>query len=298
MKIGIIGGGSIGLLFAYYLHRDHSVCLYVRSKKQAEQLQEKGLFLSCGNEEKQVSLDVKLASEWAGEEDATFIAVKQYHLADLIEQLRTFNKPDKVLLFLQNGMGHIKMLGKLSGEIYVGTVEHGALKTSANRVIHTGIGLTRLAPFHHALTELQDFSHKIHSVDFPFLIEEDYEKMLMKKLVVNAVINPLTAILQVENGELIQNPHFFQIVKRMFIEIENSLLLQNSEDYFDNVIAVCEKTAPNQSSMLRDLLENRPTEIDAILGFILEKAAEREINTPIIESLYQAVKGKEYRVGE
>ena len=50
--------------------------------------------------------------------------------------------------------------------------------------------------------------------------------------------------------------------------------------------------------MLCDLEEGRPTEVDAILGYILEKAAEREINTPIIETFYQAVKGKECQVEE
>lgn len=86
MKIGIIGGGSLGLLFAYYLHIHHSVCLYVRSKEQAEQLQEKGLFLERDGEVKQIWLEVKSVSEWRGEADLTIIAVKQYHLPDLMEQ--------------------------------------------------------------------------------------------------------------------------------------------------------------------------------------------------------------------
>ncbi|WP_394232622.1 2-dehydropantoate 2-reductase [Niallia oryzisoli] len=298
MKIGIIGGGSLGLLFAYYLHIHHSVCLYVRSKEQAEQLQEKGLFLERDGEVKQIWLEVKSVSEWRGEEDLTIIAVKQYHLPDLMEQLNEYSSSDKILLFLQNGMGHIKMLNKLNGEIFVGTVEHGALKKNSNRVIHTGIGLTKLAPFRHSIVQPQNLLLHLHDEGFPFLLEEDYEKMLLKKLVVNAVINPLTAILQVENGELIHNPHFFQMVKMMFAEIETSLCLQDGADYFQNVMAVCEKTAHNQSSMLRDIVENRPTEIDAILGFVLEKAAERKINTPIINSFYQAVKGKEFRMEE
>ncbi|KAA9025975.1 2-dehydropantoate 2-reductase [Niallia endozanthoxylica] len=298
MKIGIIGGGSIGLLFAYYLHIDHSVCLYVRSKEQAEELQKNGLFLERDGVKKHINLDVKFVSEWCGEEDATFIAVKQYHLPDLIGQLSLFSHPGRGLLFLQNGMGHLKMIEKLHGDIYVGTVEHGALKINSNNVLHTGIGVTKLAPFRRSMAKMQNLLNHIQKEEFPFLIEADYEKMLLKKLVVNAVINPLTAILQVKNGELIQNPHYFQMVKQIFAEIENSLCFQNKEGYFQNVIAVCEKTAHNQSSMLRDLMENRPTEIDAILGFILEKAAERKINTPIIQSFYQAVKGKEYRAGE
>ncbi|WP_071395439.1 2-dehydropantoate 2-reductase [Bacillus tuaregi] len=298
MKIAIIGGGSIGLLFSYYLHMHHPVCLYVRSQEQAERIRKNGLSFMHSGEEKQIKLDVKLISEWQGEEDVTFIAVKQYHLPDLMDQLTAFSQADKTLIFLQNGMGHIKLLEPLHGKILLGTVEHGALKINSHTVIHTGVGLTKLAAYHHSSPMRQEVKKMLNDDNFLFLFEEDYGKMLTKKLVVNAVINPLTAILGVNNGELIQNPDFFAIVKRLFAEIETSLSLVNSEEYFQNVIAVCEKTAQNQSSMLRDLMENRPTEIDAILGYILEKAAERDINTPIIEAFYLAVKGKENRVGE
>ena len=61
---------------------------------------------------------------------------------------------------------------------------------------------------------------------------------------------------------------------------------------------VCEQTAQNKSSMLRDLEEKSPTEIEAIFGYIVEKAIEKEIHTPIIELFYWAVKGKEFRVEE
>ncbi|WP_256240310.1 2-dehydropantoate 2-reductase [Bacillus sp. V3B] len=298
MKIGIIGGGSIGLLYAYYLSEQQSVCLYVRSKEQMELLQSEGLFLERDGEKSQRFLDVKLYSEWRGDEDISLIAVKQYHLVELIELLYAYSRSNKAILFLQNGMGHLKWFDRIEGEVYIGTVEHGAMRTNFNHVIHTGDGLTKIALYQNSHSQFQKFAQSIDHERFPFIIEEDYEVMLLKKLIVNAVINPLTAILQVENGELIQNPYYYQLVKMIFIEIEQGLQLQNKAQYFENVILVCKKTAHNYSSMLCDLEEGRPTEVDAILGYILEKAAEREINTPIIETFYRAVKGKECKVEE
>jgi len=296
MKIGIIGGGSIGLLFAFYLSEQHPVCLYVRSKEQMELLRSEGLFLKQNNVEQQRFIEVKLYSEWLGCEDVTFIAVKQYHLNDIIEFLHFNSRPNKVILFLQNGMGHIKWLDKMKGEVYLGTVEHGAIRTKANYVLHTGMGLTKIAPYSKSRSRLLETIPLAVDKRFPFVIEEDYEKMLLKKLVVNAVINPLTAVLGIENGDLINNVHFYRLVKMIFKEIVQSLHIQDRDSYFENVIAVCKKTAHNQSSMLCDLEANRLTEVDAILGYILEQATEREINTPIIESFYQAVKGKECKL--
>ena len=62
--------------------------------------------------------------------------------------------------------------------------------------------------------------------------------------------------------------------------------------YFENIVTVCKKTAHNQSSMLCDLEGKRPTEVDAILGYILEKSVEREINTPIIATFLSSSERK------
>ena len=231
MKIGIIGGGSIGLLYAYYLSEQQSVCLYVRSKEQMEQLQSEGLCLERDGEKYQKFLDVQLYSEWRGDEDITLIAVKQYHLLDLMELLYTYSRSNRALLFLQNGMGHVKWFDRIEGEVYVGTVEHGAMRTNLHSVVHTGKGLTTIALYQHSGSKFQKFAQSISDERFPFIIEEEYEKMLLKKLVVNAVINPLTAILQVENGELIHNSYYYQLVKMIFIEIEQSLQLKNKSQY-------------------------------------------------------------------
>ena len=43
MRIGIIGGGAIGLLFANYLSEKHDVTIYTRTQEQAELLNRDGL---------------------------------------------------------------------------------------------------------------------------------------------------------------------------------------------------------------------------------------------------------------
>ena len=298
MKIGIIGGGAIGLLFSYYLSEHHSICLYVHSSKQRDLLQKEGLIFEKDGQRKRKFLQVKLSAQWRGHEEVTLIALKQYHLPDIIEWLSAYSSNGHALLFLQNGMGHLKWLDKIEGDIYLGCVEHGALKKDNHHVVHTGAGTTKMALFRGSTQKLFGFTEDVQNDSFPFVLEENHETMLIKKLVVNAIINPITSILQVKNGEIIDNPYYFKLVKSMFTEVQACLNLQEPKAYFSNLIEVCKQTAQNDSSMLRDLNENGPTEIDAILGYLLEKAVEKEIHTPIIELFYQAVKGKECRVEE
>ncbi len=105
MKIGIIGGGSIGLLFACYISRKHPVCLYVRTNEQKELLQKKGLILVREENEQTNWIEVKLYSEWRGLEDVTVISVKQYQLYNLLGILKKYGSAGQTILFLQNGMG-------------------------------------------------------------------------------------------------------------------------------------------------------------------------------------------------
>lgn len=296
MRVAIIGGGSIGLLFAYYLNQKHHVTLYVRNQRQMELLRTNGLFLHKKGQTFRTDVETRDITEWGNHgEDVSIICVKQYHLPALLDGARL--PGEHSLLFVQNGMGHLKMLEKLKNrDIFVATIEHGALRLAENEVNHTGEGITRIAPFRGNNQRLIEKLISPLERTFPFVKEEDYYRMLVKKLVVNAVINPLTAILRVPNGQLLDNPRYFELVKMVFAEVNTILELDDEEAYFNNLLQVCRTTANNRSSMLKDLEERRPTEVDAILGYLLEKAEEKNLPAPHAAMLYNMIKGSELQI--
>ncbi|OIK14045.1 2-dehydropantoate 2-reductase [Bacillus sp. MUM 116] len=298
MKIGIIGAGSLGLLFASYLSRVFNVTLYTRSEEQAHSIEKNGIILKKDNNETQAFVDAFPVTKWDGTEDLTFIAVKGYQLAEIIDRINSLSLTPKKLLFLQNGMAHIKQLESLKGpQVYIGSVEHGAYRENAYTVSHNGEGVTNVAVFrgdHFVLKELT----ALVPCEFPMVIKDDFYEMLVNKLIANAVINPLTAILGVKNGELIKNEFYFQTVVRLFDEISILLNLDKPEPHFKKIVEICNKTADNRSSMLKDIEANRKTEVEAILGFLLEKARSGSMNAPLVESLYFLIKGKELKIGD
>src|SRR5690625_421443 len=141
MRIGIIGGGSIGLLLGSYLCRQHEVTLYVRRDEQKKVLNDEGLFLS--DRATPFSLRALLLDE-IKEADCFIICVKQHHIENILPILKKMNRQTP-LLFLQNGMGHLEHLQGIDNDLYVGIVEHGALRKSDNHVIHTGKGTIKIA---------------------------------------------------------------------------------------------------------------------------------------------------------
>lgn len=291
MKIGIIGGGSIGLLFAYYLNQVASVTIYTRTLEQADKINREGLCLKYQDHLHHTYVTGKVIGSWQGQEDITIVSVKQYQLDAVLSKIQQQPKSTGKLLFIQNGMGHIKHLKEITNrEVYVGSVEHGAYRNSENIVTHTGDGVTRLAVINGDQMFLESFQTKMPTL-FPFAVEPHYYRMLVKKLIVNAIINPMTAVLKVPNGELLTNPHYFNIMKGMFEELLSVLDLDDHDMYFQHVKTVCEKTAGNRSSMLKDLESQQPTEIDAILGYVLEEAEMKKVHVPIVQTFYDLIKG-------
>ncbi|MGP7818863.1 2-dehydropantoate 2-reductase [Niallia sp. 01092] len=296
MKIGIIGGGAIGLLCAYFLTKAHDVTVYVRSENQLQLLKQKGISYKRDKVTENIRVHAELFSNWTGTEDLTIVTVKQYQLESIYEKVKQNLKQLNGMLFLQNGMSHLNVLQTLStNHFMVGIIEHGAVKINENTVQHLGVGAIKLSPLHSQLEPI--VTELVQKSDAAFMIkkERDYLFMMKKKLVVNSIVNTLTSILQIKNGELAENPFYFRLMKDFMEEIAEILQLNSRENelYFSYVLEVIKQTSNNKSSMLKDLEEKRPTEVDSILGYLLEEAKNHHINALLTKTYYFMIKGKE-----
>ncbi|MEC3456710.1 2-dehydropantoate 2-reductase [Bacillus thuringiensis] len=294
MKIGIVGPGAIGLLYTFYLQKSNqNVTLFTRTAKQAEELNETGVTCIRDRTCETVYPSVlPIESMVAQNLDYIFIAVKQYHIDDILP----FVEGAASLIFLQNGMSHLqKMLNIGCENIAVGIVEHGAKKEGGHIVHHTGVGVTKFGVVCGQSIHFESVFHSFPVSYFPVQIETDWKEIMHKKLVVNVCINPLTALLGVKNGELTKNRFFYQMMEQVFQEVA-FLIRGEKEMVWQMVRNVCEGTSRNTSSMLADVRANRQTEINAIVGYVLEEAKKQQRPVPTLQFLFDAIKGVETRV--
>ncbi|MDM5194933.1 2-dehydropantoate 2-reductase [Bacillus hominis] len=292
MKIGIVGPGAIGLLYTFYLQKSNQdVTLFTRNAKQAEELNLTGVTCIRNGERETVFPSIlPIESMLDKQLDYTFIAVKQYHITDILP----FVQGESSLIFLQNGMSHLHIMQKIGNErIAVGIVEHGAKKEDGHTVHHTGIGVTKFGVVRGKSSCFKKVFNCFPFDYFPIQIEDDWKGIMRNKLVVNVCINPLTALLRVENGELISNPFFYQMMEQVFQEIAFLVKEEDKEMVWQMVCQVCEKTSHNTSSMLADVRANRQTEVNAIVGYVLEEAKEQQQSVPTLRFLFNAIKGME-----
>lgn len=270
MNIGIIGGGSIGLLVGSYLSKNHVVTLYVKRKEQKEALQAKELVLyKFSNSFRSTPIKVKLISE-IDQNDCFFICVKQNHLYE-IAPFYTKLDDQTPLIFLQNGMGHVEKLQSLSQPTYVGIVNHGANRMNDYTVNHLGEGTITLASVTGSEEQLAMLIDQLYDSSFVFKKVDDFIPLMHEKLIINAVINPLTAIFDVPNGSVIQNESLRLLARNLCEEAANILRI-HTELAWEKIYRVASSTAENTSSMRADILNGKKTENEAISGYILHLA--------------------------
>lgn len=297
MRIGIIGAGAIGLFYAYQFSTTFPVTIYVRRKDQLLQLQEKAIALVENDQvlgERHVSVEL-LHKTVELTEEVIIVAVKQYAMSDIMPHLTNL-KEHQTLLFLQNGMAHLESIKKINnGHVLLGVVEHGVKKIDDSSIQWTGKGITKVAGYEGEVSNslfIESWEQAL-AHDFPLLRCSNSEEMLMGKLLVNAVINPLTALYKVKNGVLLSNT-FFHVTMRDFYEEISFLIPEASKrKMWEHIENICKKTAENWSSMQRDIENGKETEIDAILGYIIFLGRQKGINMPLTEFIYTSIKGLE-----
>ncbi|MDG5470192.1 2-dehydropantoate 2-reductase [Jeotgalibacillus sp. ET6] len=297
MNITIIGAGSIGLLFAAKLTElGHDIHIISRHQIQSDELSSHGITLYNGIKTNILKVSSSHLLEHGKDRDCYIVTVKQYQLEALIPFLSSL--PASVpIIFTQNGMSHLKITETLpQHHIFVSTVEHGAERISDREVRHNGIGNWRIAAVKGQTDVLSSLiSSKDHT--FPIEFYLDYYPLLADKVIKNIVINSLTALFDVKNGELINNPHLHKLLYSLYQEMMSVFSDLTDPPSFAEIESLCSRTAENSSSMRTDLRLNRPTEVDAIIGFGLQKGRTEGCSLPVTAFIYESILAIEYRKG-
>ena len=115
-------------------------------------------------------------------------------------------------------------------------------------------------------------------------------------MAVNAAINPLTALLEVRNGQLLAKEATRELMRSAAQEVARLAEILGihlaTNDPAGFALQVAERTSANVSSMLQDIQRGAPTEIDAICGAIVRIAEKHNLDTPINWALWNLVRAK------
>lgn len=288
----IIGTGALATLFAAKLSSAGiDVAMLGSWDKGIDALNQKGARIILPNESGVVNGEVK-AIRSCKKTRYAIVLVKSWQTERVAYQLKECLDEDGVVLTLQNGLGNGKILADVLGAEHVAQgitivgaslLEPGIVKISGDARVSVEAH-PRLGEINAFLTEASFHLESVPNV----------QSLIWSKLVINAAINPLTALLNIPNGELLKRPSARALMGKLARETAYLAAAQNISLSFDDPVLaaedVAERTSSNISSMLQDLRRGAPTEIDAICGAITRAGEAHHVSTPANRIFWQLVK--------
>lgn len=298
-NIGVIGIGCVGSVIASQL-ADYAEAINVfliANGSRAERLKNEGVTVNGKHHFFPVldnpSEDIKL--------DLLFVCVKNFHLHQACEDMRTFVDEKTIILPLLNSVSPTPTIQALypDNRVLYGYIQ----KIDAHRSkdgfcyniagdIHFGYAKNEVVK--PELTEIQTI---LKETDFSAFIDVDMLHGVWKKWMLNVGANQVSALTEADYLQFAKIPEIEHILRLAMQELLTIACFEqvnlSTQDILDTLNYLTTYPYPKQTSMLQDVLAHRKTEIDYISGDIIELSKKWNCPCPVNLSMYYLIKSKE-----
>lgn len=251
----------------------------------------------------------------AGKIDNLIVSTKAGQTETALTPLVTKLTPESNVLFLHNGMGVVDQVAarfwpqdSQRPNLFKAISTHGAYKSSPNVINHVGLGNLTISALSSSTptSALTDAILKTSCLNPKLVDYSEFSLMEIEKLAVNACINPMTALLDCLNGDLLKGSFVRDIFKKILTELvivvkktslstvwrQEMISRVSVSHLMDLVLEVCHSTSANSSSMREDVRNINPTEIDYINGYICHLGNVYNVRTPANDMMMKMIKSK------
>lgn len=296
MNITVFGAGSLGSFIGGILSVKHHVGIIGRHS-HIHAIKQKGLRITGKTN---LVAYPKTSLQDCQDPELLILTVKAYDTEKALLDASSLLGPNTSVLSLQNGFLNEKIIGDMIGKKKVigGVTSHGVTLLRPGEINHTGIGDTVIGEMDGRITpRIENISSVFNEVGIQTTISRNITKELYIKTVVNAGINPLTALFNCKNGALLKNPFLEQVLEltcKEAVDIINSSGIILPSDILKRVKKVARSTSDNYSSMVQSIQCHKKTEIDQLNGEIVALAEKMDREAPLNRMLTLCVKALEY----
>lgn len=279
------------LLGAYLSRAGHDVFLVDVLPERVEPIAARGISVEgVGGD---FEAPAKAGSSYQGPSpEVALVCVKSYDTERAGHALAQSISSDTLVFTLQNGVGNIEQLAHHvpRDQLFACTTSLGANLLRPGHVHHAGEGETHVGDLSgEGLEQAEALARLLSAARLPTTATANIHSLVWSKLAVNVGINALTALLRVRNGRLLGLERAVPLMERAVAEClqvaSASGIILCDDEIQRRVKEVARRTSSNRSSMLMDVLNERPTEIDAINGAVVRRGHELDVPVPVNETL-------------
>ena len=303
MKIVIVGGGAIGRLFGSYLAKGgNEISLIDVDQEVVGAMQSGGIgVMAHGEDDPDAVTLVPVTAMSDGTEikacDLVLLMVKSFSTRLATQGIAHLISPTCPLLVVQTGLGNVDIIRQIVPieHVLVGFTFMSGTSLGAATVRHGGTGKTYIGELNGELTpRLEKICRVFSECGIKTQMARRVIGRLWCKVIIYSAINPLSALLKVPNGCLTTRMESITLMKRLLDEgrrvAEACGIDLVYADLYELLFDACQRSSNNLSSMLQDILNERPTEIDAQNGAICRYAEEHGMAVPTHQTIVELIK--------
>lgn len=305
MKIVIVGAGALGrLLGAYLIQGGQDVHFVEPNPDVVAAINNKGIGVASRE-----SLDAHLCQYYPAHAvahgleiehcDLLFMTVKSYHTYDALHQVSHLVSRHSPLITLQNGLGHLEIMGKICdpANIISGFTAMSGTALGPGEVINDSIGTTYLGHQQKNTDQLTKICTMLNESGIAADEVTDIVSRTWDRVLVHAAINPVSALLRCPNNKLLDHMHSLSLMKRLVDEARDIAeacgIRLGDVDHYEMLFAACRDRANHLSPMLQDIINGRKTEIEALNGILCRYGRQAGVSIHTHITIYELIKSLE-----
>jgi 2-dehydropantoate 2-reductase len=317
MRICVVGAGAIGGYLAVLLARAGNDVTVIARGAQLQAIREHGLRLIDvqGAEVSHARVHATANLADAGVQDLVLLTVKAHQVAPIAPHLDALMHEDTVIVPMQNGIPwwYFQRHGGDYEGLAVHTVDPGgalAKRIDPARllgcVVYPATSVASPGVIRHIegnrfpLGELDGTgSERVAKIAQVFVdaglkspVLPDIRAEIWLKLWGNLSFNPISALAHSTLVDLCEHPLARELARNMMLEAQAvaTQLGRQLRVTVDRRIDGAARVGKHKTSMLQDVEAGRDTEIDALVGSVIELGTLTGVPTPHISSVYACVK--------
>lgn len=301
-RVAVLGAGALGGVFGGYLEQSGvDVTLVDVWEEHVDRITEEGLRIERPDREDVVVTPTATTDpETVGTVDVLFVFVKSYHTKDAMASSSALYDEETTVVTLQNGLLNMGYIAEYVPErnIVGGATTIGSSMEGPGHVLHTGWGETKIAGYEQ--DRVDTVADLLEGCGVDVETADDPEAVIWAKQFVSVGIKPVAALTGLLDGPLSDYEESAQVMDRLVeeaIEVAKARGIPIEGDPVAETHRNCQINYETMSSMLEDVQNERPTEIDQINGAIVEYADQEGIDVPYNRMATNLIKAKQRGYG-
>ena len=300
MKVGIVGAGAMGSLFASHLvDGGAEVWAFDQWREHIDAIEKHGLIVKRTGSERAIRMKATADASAAGPCDAVLVMVKYHQTVPAMRASAPMIGPHTTIITLQNGLGNVENITSAypANRVVFGltTLTCEMLGPGKIEASYSNRGETYLWPADRRPNEaVAPFCTHLNAGGINAALAPDIELRIWKKLIVNCCLNTMCAITGLTVGKLIEQPSCWPLLDGVADEISAVAIAKRipleREIARDFLRHVAEEARAHYPSMLIDVRRRRQTEVDCLNGAVLREAGRLGIPAPYNQALYSTIR--------